>query len=412
VATVIYTGNASLTAQVITLTPGGTWEIGDLIVVTFGSKVWSYAVTSATVATFTPLFATAWNALAATEHPEFAEITASSTSTTITLTSDTKGMAISPVCTTTEANGDVADMQTLSQSTTTANVGPSDWTCTDNWSTRTVPVSTDDVIIDGAICNTDLLYNLDQNAVALTSLKIINGYTGKLGLAERNTTGTAYDEYRQTALKIGITTLDIDCNSGRIKIDGDTDQSAVTVRASGASSDAKVPAVEWIGSHASGTVNVLGGTVGIALRASQTATVLTLTQSGGDVKCGAGVTLGTVQKTGGTLTILGGSTTAIVNDGGDVTIYGSGTHTAITNSGSKCNFNGTGTITAYTGNKSSSLTFDGLRATRTLTNGTFNDNASFQDSNRTVTHSNAMTVNGETIGTRVKARRSFTVTPT
>lgn len=409
-ATCTFVGNAIPIAQVITLTPGGTWEVGDLITIAFGAKTRSYAVTSTVIATFVPLFVTDWNALAASEYPEFAEITASGTSTII-LTCDTKGKSIPLVATTTESNGAAADSQTLSQSTTTAATGPNVYDSVANWSGGAVPVNSDDIIVDGAICNKDILYNLDQSAVTAATFRVINGYTGKIGLPERNTdNSTDYDEYRPTELKIGATVLDISCNSGRIKIDNSSIATAATIRTTGNSSDTTVPAVQWRGTHASNTLAVEGGTVGVALLAGHTAVAATVRQSGGVVVMSSGVTLTTVTKAGGTLTIES-ATTSLTNDAGDVTIKGSGAHAAITNSGGTVYYESSGTITAYTGNNTGAISFDRRNVARTLTAATLNDTASFTDKNRTVTHSAAMAVNGP-IANRVTGRRSYTVTPT
>ncbi len=404
-----YVGNAAKVAQVITATPGGTWEIGDLVVVTFGTKIYTYAVTSATIATWVPLFVTAWNALSAANYPEFFEITASGT-TTIVLTCKTAGRRIAPVLTTTESDGSAADAQTLSQSTTTANSGPEDWDNAQNWSGGAVPVDTDVVYLDGAICNVDIKYGLNQTGIQLAALYVINEWSGQLGLPERNTDGSGeYDEYRTTELTADITTLDVHSSSGRIKINGQAVQCAATVRATGASDDTLLPALQWRGTHAANTLEVHAGSVGVALKATEAATIATLRQSGGSLVCSSGVTLTTVQKSGGTLTIES-ATTALTNDSGDVTINGSGAHAAITNSGGTCFYNSSGTITAYTGNKSSAISFDGRNVVRTLTNATLNDEASLVDSNRTVTHSNAVQVFGP-VGTRVSARRQYNVTP-
>lgn len=407
-ATVYFVGNAPLIAQVITLTLGGTWEVGDIIKFAFGNKTYSYPVTSTTISVITAALEAALQALSASDYPEFGEMTFDSTATTVTLTSNTKGREIPVVVTTTESNGDAADSQTLSQSTTTANSGPSDWNCAMNWSGGAVPVSTDDIILDGAICNASLLYGLDQNGIQLASLKAINGWSGALGLPERNEDATAYDEYRTTELKADITAIDIASASGRIKINGQAVQTAITVRSMGASLDA-LPAFQWRGTHADNTLTVLSGTVGVALKASETATVNTLRQSGGEITCSSGVgTFTSILKAAGTLTIES-ATTALVNDSGDVTINGSGAHAAITNNGGTINYNSSGTITAYTGNRQSVITFDGRNVARTMTNGTFNDEASLIDTNATVTHSNRPQFFGENVIPRYQRKRQYNI---
>jgi hypothetical protein len=112
-ATRRWTGTAPKVAQVQTYAFGGTWEVGDIIRVKFGNKTWNYSVTSATITTFLPLFVTAFNALSSTDYPEFAEITASSNSTTLTLTADTAGKSFTCSLTPLESDGSPADAQTI-----------------------------------------------------------------------------------------------------------------------------------------------------------------------------------------------------------------------------------------------------------------------------------------------------------
>src|SRR5262245_15616418 len=90
VSTRRWLGRAPAVAQVRTWTFAGVWVIGDLITFTYGSRSWSYAITSATIATFLPLLDAAYDALDAGQYPEFAEQTAGSTATTLTLTADTR----------------------------------------------------------------------------------------------------------------------------------------------------------------------------------------------------------------------------------------------------------------------------------------------------------------------------------
>ena len=76
-------------AQVDTLTPGGTIEVGDIFIVTINGKSISYSATGTTVASVcTGLHAL----LAASTIPEFVEITWTDSTTHITATSATAGV--------------------------------------------------------------------------------------------------------------------------------------------------------------------------------------------------------------------------------------------------------------------------------------------------------------------------------
>src|ERR1019366_5154315 len=90
-STINWTGSAPAVAGVTTWTFATAGTIGDIITVTIGSKTVTYATTSATIATFLPLFKAFLSALSATIYPEFAEVTWGNTSTTITATTITAG---------------------------------------------------------------------------------------------------------------------------------------------------------------------------------------------------------------------------------------------------------------------------------------------------------------------------------
>ncbi len=90
-ASVKFRGDAPPVAQITHITPAGTIESGDLFKATIGTKTLSYASTATTIASVCSGFTTAWNALASTDYPEFAEITAADNSTSIRLTCDTPG---------------------------------------------------------------------------------------------------------------------------------------------------------------------------------------------------------------------------------------------------------------------------------------------------------------------------------
>lgn len=83
-ATLVWVGNAAARQQVSTLTPANV-EIGDVFTATINGKSISFTATAATVANVTAGLTAAWNA---STIAEFAEITASDSTTHVTLTSD------------------------------------------------------------------------------------------------------------------------------------------------------------------------------------------------------------------------------------------------------------------------------------------------------------------------------------
>ena len=88
-ATVRWRGDAPAIAQVQSWAFGGTWESSDVIRVTIGGKTKDFTAGSPTTSTVVANLVAAWNALSAASWPEFAELTASQSTTTFKLTADT-----------------------------------------------------------------------------------------------------------------------------------------------------------------------------------------------------------------------------------------------------------------------------------------------------------------------------------
>lgn len=195
-------------------------------------------------------------------------------------------------------------VETLTVSTLVASSGPEDWNVAANWTGNAVPVTGDDVFIQEA--TSSIRYGLDQSAVTLASFRQYQAYTGEIGLPTVNAAG--YYEYRPTYLAFaGVTELLIGMGegsgSGRTRIDLGAVESAVTVLNTGGPSEAALPALLLKGTHASNTLLVLEGSVGVAVLATESATLLKLTQRGGEVTLGSGTTIGAdgIDKTGGEL---------------------------------------------------------------------------------------------------------------
>lgn len=119
--------------------------------------------------------------------------------------------------------------------------------------------------------------------------------------------------------------------SGRFKINFGATQVAATVlgtRSTGA--DASLEPLRILGTHASNTLAVLGGLVGIATTTpDETATFATLNLVAGTLNAGAGLTWTTVNQVDGTLRLKSGGTT-FTQSGGTATLDGAGTITTAT----------------------------------------------------------------------------------
>lgn len=361
-ATRRWRGGARAVAQVQTFTFGGTWEANDLIRVTIGARTYDFTAGSTTTATVVSNLVTAWEALDATDYPEFAEITASANSADLVLTADTAGKPFTATLTPLESNGGAADSQTIAGGTsattgtaTTAATGPNHWDNAANWKEGVVPANSDDVTVDEG---PSILYGLDQNGVDLASLTIGPGFpsTSDVGLPW-NTNPTnpeaGYPEYRDQRLKVGATVVTVNTTSGRVRLNLDTTATTVTVNGTGTPrTDAGAePALDLVLVNSSNVVRVNAGSVWVAGFAGDAATVGTVavayrTNEASDarVRLGAGLTLTTLEQSGGDVEIRCAATT-VERTGGTLTRTGSGAVTTLTNNGGTVYDEGTGTVT-------------------------------------------------------------------
>lgn len=344
-------------AQVQSYTMAGTWEVGDLITVTIGSKSWSYAVTSTTIATFLPLFVTAFNALDSANYPEFKEMTASSTSPILYLTGATAGKPFTVTIVTTESNGGTADSQTIEGGTSattgtsvTACSSPNHWSLAANWIEGVVPTTGDDVVIDRG---PSIKYGIDQNGVTLATLKILPSFlsTSEIGLPSNmnpSAPESGYPEYRDQRLKIGATAVDIETQSRRIRLDLSPANTTVVIRGTGQPVSANEKAIDL---KATTTANVFiqKGSVGVNALPGDTGTIADLNvsyrqsvESDSLVECGTGCTVTNLDQSGGLVGLKNGAGT-VTKSAGTITIEGA--VTTLKNRGGVCYLDGTGTIT-------------------------------------------------------------------
>lgn len=334
-ATIYWRGDAPAVAQVRNFLLAGTWEATDVITFTIGTKVVTLAAGSTNTTTIAALMATTWNALSSTTYPEFAELTASSSTGNFILTSDTAGKPFAVTIATTETGGGAADAQTIdggassTGTSTTANAGPNDLSTLANWSGGALPVNGDTVFIQDS--DIDILYSLSAlSGVTLAALYIDQSYTGFLGLAKTNNDAgddITYIEYRERYLVIGATALTIGRGAGngspRININNGSVQTALLIYNTGTPESGRDYAVQWKGTHASNVATVIKGTVAIALEPSETATLTVLrvsydTQPAGDatVYCGIGLTApDNIYQSGGTLTLNNSAVQVDLNGG-------------------------------------------------------------------------------------------------
>lgn len=368
-ATVSWIGGAAAIAQTQTYAFAGTWIVGETITITIGRKAYTYTIASATISTFLDALIVIYNALTSSAYPEFAEMTASRSSSSLVLTADTAGRPFIATISTDSASGTIDTASSSTGTATIASSGPEDVTTAANWSGGAVPSTGDTVLIDRE--GSRLKYGLAQSGITL-AVRRITARDVEIGLPVINSDGTDYPEYRQAYWLIGATADYLDTQSGRIKLDYSSIQTAVEVEDSGSGSDTNTPAVLLKGTHASNVFSIFGGEVGIAYYAGETSTALTLrADSGATVVCGYGVTLGTVKNQGAKMTLHSAIGTLLESlaTKAVTTIHGTGAVAQLTAMNGTIDYRTTGTLggdTILSG--SATLDFDNDTQAKTVTN--------------------------------------------
>lgn len=359
-----WTGAAQDIAQVTTVQITA-YDAATTYTLTINSKDISVVGTTDADGTASAL-STAWNASAI---PEIAEITATVSTDTVTLTGDTAGKPFTVTSSVAGGTGTIG-----SPSTTTAATGKNFADNGDNWTEGSAPGAGDNVYIEDS--DISILYGLTLSGT-ITSLNISSTFTGTIGLPKINADGTQYVEYRADYLSLDATTINIGWGdgqgSGRIKINNGSTQSTLNVYSTGSSLESNLEPVLWKGTHASNAAFVSGSSqVGVAVFGEEAATLTTLNVSGNsEVRTGQGTTVGTIEMNGTELRLGNGCTTltcwngdTIVQDGGVTTL----TATSLTGTSSTVFYNSTGTLGTANLSEQSVLDFSLDPRTKTVTN--------------------------------------------
>lgn len=375
-ATRTWRGTAANVRGTYTITIANTWAQGDTVTITIDNI--TFVITIGTLVTTDQVATTIRQALSgntltdtaasctisvaeggARRIPQFAEFTATVSSSVVTLTgegSNPAGLAGRPFTLATGEVGSTAGSGTATVAAVVTPTGQFHWNQQDNWSGNTVPVDNDTVVFDdGAV---DLRYNL-TTSLQLAALVKTKKYTGNVGLPLTNldNSGMPYSEYRTpryltTDDNSVVCTASLEAGagqgSGRFMWDYGAGETNVTVYGRGARADTGVPSILLKGSHASNTLTNLAGDVGVAFFAGETATIATLVTGDGPTSqaetwCGSGVTLTTVEVNGGKLSTNSAMTTG-TQYGGEWDHY-TGTITTLTINGGTFTPRGACTIT-------------------------------------------------------------------
>lgn len=335
----IWIGGAAAVAQVDTFTPANV-EIGDVFTLTAtgedgSTNAVSFTATAATVANVTAGLVAAWNA---STHPLATPVTAADATTAVTLTADVAGVPFYVASSAT--NGGAANTQTLTRAATTASQGPRDWNTVANWAGRVKPVSTDDVVLDGRGA-ADVLYGLDQSAVALASLAIKDAFTYAVGQV-------GYPlKVGATSVVIGEAGSDGTSQNGSplVNLNLGTGATSVTVKKTRASGLRGYAAVILAAVNAANKLTVEAGSVAVGTSTpgdASTFSEVTLTASTARVELGTNVTLTTFAQVGGDA-VTRSSLTTLNQDAGTIRTEGTAAITTANVAGT-ITANATGTI--------------------------------------------------------------------
>jgi hypothetical protein len=400
VANNVFRGDAKNVYQETDYVFGGTWETTDIVNVVINNKTLAVVAGSATTATVVSTVVTAFNAVDTDLYPEFADITASADTTTLTLTSDVAGVPFTCTISTTETGGGAADAQTIdggtssTGTTSTANSGSNNWDTASNWTAATAPADTEDVYIENS--SVGIYYGLSNANTELTSLNIGANYTGHIGLPVFNTAG--YREYRDTFLRVDSTTVNIGYGEGqgsqRLKLDlGTSDAFTVNVLRTANPIEDGVPSLLLKGGLAGCTLNVRQGSVGVAFFPGETAVIPTIRigsqenpASDVDLILGTGCTLTTITQSGGTLTVNSNVTTLTVYSG-EVNVL-AGAITTLTLETGRAYITSTGTITTLTIGTGATADFSRDPRARTITNCSIAPGGTLLDPYKSITFTN------------------------
>lgn len=312
-ADVFWKGLQRARAMVRTLTVN-TADTGGTITVTVGGTK-AVVVTPATTNAATTAAAIAAACAASTE-PEFQEITWASSGAVVTATGPADGAPI----TVAKADGG-SNSTTLA--TATAALSPSDVADGANYAGGAAPANGDRLVLqDTAV---PLKYNLAALTAVTFTLLRKDTFAGSVGLPDTNAAG--YPEYRPTHLELAGTGIDIEGAAadaaGQFRLRS-TAGSAVTATVRGGSRAAVgSEVVELYGTPASSVLRVSGGSVAVAPKVGQTATLGTLLASNASLRVGSGVTLsGAPALTNVSAVILSSWSGTLTLDGGDVSVGG------------------------------------------------------------------------------------------
>lgn len=328
-STIQWTGNAHSVKQISTITIANTWAAADTCTITINGK--DLVITCGSTTTTTALVATAikeaWMAagrldgtssssnatsnFGGQDFGEFREMTATVSSSVVTLVAVTAGKPI-----TLSVAENTAGSGTATLATPQAATGKWHWNNIDNWSGGAVPVNDDVCVFKES--DIPCRYGLPDGTLEVT-IEVWRSYTGEVGLPaiNRDEASYPYPEYRQRYVRLddagtgtniahrfGLGQDGMGCRLFNLKHS--------TIVCSPVVYFTGTPLAERVGAKAlnicctadTSTLNILSGSVEWSSQDSGTSAFATVTQTGGDSRGADGL------KTSGVLVMSGGTCTA------------------------------------------------------------------------------------------------------
>lgn len=264
----------------------------------------------------------------------------------------------------------------------------------------------DDIILDQNA--TPIYYGTDQDYIVPASFTQNSTYSGKIGLPAWNPLG--YYEYRNRYLKISPAVVQLHYGIGgngssQIFLDTGSKACTILIYGAGTAPAAGVPAVQLLCNHASTTVTVMKGSVGIANDPGSVSMLDSVrtgyqTTPSSDVTLylgsGCDLTSATVNVSGG-LVYLRSTVSILTVNVGTVIATGPGIDIDTLNAlGGQLTYNSDGTIGAYT-ISNFTIDFSQENKARTMTSGTISGKSVFRDPSKTVTMTSPIVVTGKDV---------------
>jgi hypothetical protein len=240
-----------------------TDESGNTVAISY-----TVLVTDTTTTLVATGFITAWNA---STDPRIAALTATQSSGQVILTADSAGIPFSAAASGTGTWSGTGNTQ--------ANAGPNDAGTAANYSGGAVPVTGDDLTIDGrgyGGSTYTILYSLNQSGVTLTSL---SHYVGAPAVG----TTSAALKISATTASLNLPAAGVTTSGTLVNVDFGSAQTACADYGSSYGGTGALPGTVIAGTHASNVFTKLGGALtGIGvLTPNQASTFATVNVRGG-----------------------------------------------------------------------------------------------------------------------------------